>query len=363
MKKSIYTLAFTALFIFCASLTFATSIMINNPFKISTESTLTDYYNPSIQGFWESNAVSRDFQGVDNKTVHTVSITTGNNKAVVISQGRNESVLKYKELAYDFNQQGFDVFLIDHRGQGFSERFGGDQHRGYVVNFQDYVHDLNQYVLSLELDKKYQQRYLLSHSMGGTISALYLQQYETPFQASIFFSPMLSINLGGLPSFLAKVITYSSAEVCSWFTDKACYVPAGSGYQQSEFLGNQLTYSEKRFYSSQKDFQNFPETQLGDATMRWVATSISATKEAINNAHKIKIPILVFSAGGDTIVTSAGQESFFSNVTYCKFNQFLSIEDAKHEILLERDEYRLTALNHSLQFLQEIQQGKLTCIK
>ncbi len=352
------------IFLLCTALTFATSTMTDNPFNLSNEPMLTDNYNPDIVSFWKENAQSNYFIGADNIRIHTLSITaTNNNKAVVISQGRNESILKYREVAYDFHSQGYDVFLIDHRGQGFSERFGGDQHRGYVVDFQDYVDDLNQYVTTLELDKKYQYRYLLSHSMGGTINALYLQQYKHPFQATVFFSPMLSINLAGLPSFLAKLIAYSSAEVCSWFSDKACYVPLGKGYVQGVFEGNPLTHSKARFYSGKIGFEAFPETQLGDATMRWVATSISATEQAVENAHKINIPVLMFQAGGDTVVTSKGQKLLFKNVTNCNLNQYINIEDAKHEILLERDEFRLTALNHTFQFLADIAQGKIICTK
>tara|TARA_R110001583_G_scaffold6618_2_gene33540 strand:- start:12953 stop:14059 length:1107 start_codon:yes stop_codon:yes gene_type:complete len=351
------------LFAFLASITFATSYMIKNPLKLSTESSLTQSFNVNIENFWQSNAVSHNFQGVDDKKIHSISIITGNNKAIVISQGRNESVMKYKEVAYDLNQQGYDVFLIDHRGQGFSERFGGDAHRGYVDNFQDYVDDLNQYVMTLELDKKYQQRYLLSHSMGGAISALYLQQYQHPFQASVFFSPMLSVNMGGLPNFLAKIITYTSAEVCSWFTNKACYVPGGSAYQQKSFAGNALTHSQKRFYSSQQDFEKHPETQLGDPTMRWLSTSLGAMEKAIEHADNINIPMLMFQSSADTVVTSEGQNAFYKNVTYCKYNKFLVIDNAKHEILIESDEYRLQALHHTLQFLSEVEQGKQTCIK
>ena len=290
-------------------------------------------------------------------------VITGNDKAIVISQGRNESVLKYKEVVNDLSQQGYDIFLIDHRGQGFSERFGGDEHRGYVENFQDYVDDLNQYVLLLNLQNKYQQRYLLSHSMGGAISALYLQKYQHPFQASVFFSPMLSINIGILPNFLAKIIMVTSAEVCSWFTDKACYVPAGSGYRQKSFEGNLLTHSEKRFYASQQDFEKYPETQLGDPTMRWLSTSLSAMEQAIEQANNIKIPILMFQAGADNVVKSTGQNAFYKNVTYCKYNQFVRIDNAKHEILIESDKYRLKALNHTLQFFIDIAQGEQTCTK
>lgn len=324
---------------------------------------LGNNYNPEILSFWETNAQSSDFIGIDNKRIHTIAITTGNNKVIVISQGRNESVLKYKEIAYDLHSQGYDIFLIDHRGQGFSERFGGDQYRGYVADFQDYVDDFNHYVTSLELDKKYQHRYLLSHSMGGTISALYLQQYKHPFQASVFFSPMLSINLGGLPSLLAKIISYSSAEVCRWFSNKACYSPMGEAYVKHSFADNQLTHSETRFNSGKIDFDVYPETQLGSATMRWVATSISATEQAIEHAHNINIPILMFQAGNDTVVTSEGQKALFNNAKNCHLNQLITIENAKHEVLLERDEYRLIALNHTLQFLIKIAQGKPACTK
>ncbi|WP_413700083.1 alpha/beta fold hydrolase [Psychromonas sp. KJ10-10] len=363
MKKLTQVKLIISLFFLSTSFNVANANMIENPLQLSTESSLTRAFNAKIEDFWKENASSHYFLGSDNKNIHTISIVTGNTKAIVISQGRNESVLKYKEVAYDLNKQGYDIFLIDHRGQGFSERFGGDSHRGHVSLFQDYVDDLNQYVLSLELAQKYSQRYLLSHSMGGAISSLYLQQYQHPFQASVFFSPMLSINMGVLPNFLAKIITYTSSEVCSWFTNTACYVPGGGGYKEKSFTDNVLTHSEKRFYSSQFNFQQYPSTQLGEPTMRWLATSLSAMEQAVEHAHKINIPILLFQSGADKVVTSTGQNAFYKNVTYCKYNKFVVIDDAKHEILIEADEYRLPALNQTLQFFTQIEQGKLTCIK
>lgn len=352
-----------SLFLFHATTHTANSYMIDNPFNLNTESTLSNNYNADIETFWQQHAQVSTFQGLDQKTVHTVAIKTGNDKAIVISQGRNESALKYKEVAYDLNSQGYDLFIIDHRGQGLSERFGGDQYRGYVTNFQDYITDFNQYVQSLALDKNYAQRYLLSHSMGGAITALYLEQYNSPFQAAVFFSPMLSINLGRMPSFLAKIVSYSSAHVCSWFSDKACYVPGGKGYTRRYFENNHVTHSEKRFYSGQYGFETVANTQLGDPTMQWLSTSLHATERAIEEAHKINIPVLLIQAGADNIVTSQGQKAFFNNINKCKDNDFLTIAGAKHEILIETDEYRLVALNRTLQFLASITQGRQTCTK
>lgn len=358
--KKYYSLATLLLILFS---TLVGSQMLENPFYLHTEKKLTSDFNSEITDFWEKNAVFHSFNGVNNKQVSTVSLLAGNSNVIVISQGRNESVLKYKELAFELSQQGYDLYLIDHRGQGFSERLGGDSDRGHVENFQNYVDDFNTYISSLELESRYQHRYLLSHSMGGTINALYLEQFKHPFQASAFFSPMFLINLNGLPNIIAKIITYSSAQICDWFTSKACYVFAGGPYQNKKFIGNELTSSETRFHLAQASFINSPETQLGDPTMRWVATSISATEQAIEEAGKITIPLLIIEAGADNVVSRKGQKQFYKNVTKCKSSQFLTISDAKHEILTESDRYRMPALTATLNFFINQQQGKLKCTK
>ncbi len=343
--------------------TIAASQPLSNPLQLSTEQQLSNTFNQQINIFWDTHAVFSSFQGINNKKVSTVSIVAGNSKAIVINQGRNESVLKYKEVAFDLNQHGYDLFLIDHRGQGFSERLGGDLHRGHVSNFQDYVDDFNSYINSLDLKKHYLHRYLLSHSMGGAISALYLEQYKHPFQASAFLSPMFSINLGGIPNSLAKIIMYSSDQVCSWFDDKPCYVFAGGSYDNKTFIDNDLCSSERRFNSAQATFVNHPETQLGSPTMHWLVTSISATEQAIKNSSKINIPVLIIQAGTDTVVSGNGQKYFYDNLPDCDFNHFLSIPGAKHELLLESDMYRIPALTATLRFFHEQLQDVLNCSK
>ena len=362
-KASQLRLLLPFLFLLSSALTFAGNHMENNPYGLTTEAELSDTFNSKINAFWTKNAMSDSLQGVDNKRLHTVSIKTGNANAIVISQGRNESVLKYKELAFDLNRQGYDLYLIDHRGQGFSERLGGDRYHGHVTHFQDYVDDLNGYILSLDLANHYQHNYLLAHSMGGTISALYLEQYKHPFQAAILLSPMMSINLGSIPSMVAKILTSGGAALCSWFSRQACYVFGGEKYQPKTFIGNDVTTSEVRFNASQNTFTAFPETQLGDASMRWVAQSLSATRQAVDSANKINIPILLVQAGADKVVTDSGQNQFFKNLTQCQAKQSLTIPNAKHEIYLEKDQSRLAALNAALKFLEASQQGTLRCTK
>lgn len=337
--------------------------MMDNPYQLTTEEQLTSGANKNIDDFWKQEAKYDSFQGVDNIKISTVSILNNNSKAIVIAQGRNESVLKYKEVAFDLAKQGYDLYLIDHRGQGFSERFGGDPHRGHVENFQDYITDLNQYVESLHLKDKYQNRYLLSHSMGGAISSLYLEQYDNPFQAAAFTSPMLSISLHGVPEFLAKIITYIFGKISNWFSNVAWYVFGEGAYHHKTFENNGLTSSEVRFANGQQGFKDSPETQLGGPTMWWIYEAVNATEKAIKNANKIKIPFILLQAGSDHVVTSDGQNEFVHNAQQCSNNQFLRIEGAEHELLIEQDKYRTPTITAILNFFNETPKETQTCIK
>jgi len=174
---------------------------------------------------------------------------------------------------------------------------------------------------------------------------------------------MFSINLGAIPVFVAKIITYISNLICHWFSDIACYAPGVGAYKQTPFEHNVLTSSSKRFQSSSNTFSEAPETQLGGPTMRWINESLFATEKAINNASNIDIPIMIIKGGADTVVTDQGQDAFFANTKHCKGNKLIRIEGARHELLLEQDQYRIPAINEVLDFFQQSQQGKPSCIK
>lgn len=105
-----------------------------NAFAAFTMGPLTDFWHQRDEA---------EFTGVDKVPVRFVRFCAANNdRLVVICPGRIESYVKYAELAYDLFHSGFDVMIIDHRGQGRSGRLLSDTHRGHVVRFSDYVDDL-----------------------------------------------------------------------------------------------------------------------------------------------------------------------------------------------------------------------------
>jgi lysophospholipase len=337
--------------------------MTENKYKLNTEAQLDNNYSPDINFFWDNFAETHTFESEHGGTINTVHIKTGQANAVVISQGRNESVFKYKELAYDLYKQGYDIFLIDHRGQGLSTRLGGDAHRGHVEKFDHYIVDFTFFVNSLQLATHYQSRFLLSHSMGGAISALYLEKQQHPFFAAAFFSPMFSINLGGISNAVAKIITYISDLIYKWFSSTPCYAPKSGAYNSTKFENNLFTHSSKRYASAFQNFEKVIETQLGGPTMHWLNESLYATEEAIANAEMITIPVILIQSGADRIVTHTGQQLFYLNLKECNENRLIKIADAKHEILLEQDNYRTPALTAALDFFEKHQNRKMRCTK
>ena len=66
----------------------------------------------------------------------------------IISQweGVKQSYLLYEETLFDFARQGFNLYMMDHRGQGLSERLTPDSHVGHVNDFYNYTLDLNIFI-------------------------------------------------------------------------------------------------------------------------------------------------------------------------------------------------------------------------
>ncbi len=71
-----------------------------------------------LTDFWRQREEA-EFTGVDDIPVHFVRFhAEKNDRVIVVCPGRIESYVKYAELAYDLFHSGFDVLIIDHRGQG-----------------------------------------------------------------------------------------------------------------------------------------------------------------------------------------------------------------------------------------------------
>lgn len=327
----------------------------NNKYQLTLESELPDKYASHIAPFWQQHSQTGEFIGVDGVLIRYIRICqAGHQQAIVISPGRIESYLKYQELSYDLAQHGFDIYIIDHRGQGLSDRLTNNPEQGHVVQFSDYVTDFA-YWVDQELDlSAYRHCHLLAHSMGSTIAALYLMDHHQRFAKAAFCSPMFDINLGAFSAKMALSITGAAIKSNAMMRRPVQFAPGQSGYHDVPFTDNELTQSPARYDFFRQLYQAHPAIKLGGVTHQWLNQAILACAHVIEHANKITTPLLVLQASDDKVVNPQGQNQFCANLQHagrpCVDEEPIIIGHAKHELLIERDKYRVPAINWILDF-------------
>ena len=336
--------------------------------------------------FW-GDGPTKSFQGVKTSARNNVNIyyqvftKEGSTKAVVISSGRTECMLKYTELIQKLNDDGVSVFIMDHRGQGFSDRLvQNDPDLGHVENFSDYVTDFKKFVDTIvrpAIDSN-TELYLVAHSMGGCIAARYLQESSgnNVFKAAVLSAPMFEINTP-VPGWMAALTTKKlqlfdektqkiKAKFIPVEAQGASAMPGSQKYNPDlEFKASTTEEEQRKHFLTHDRIQfeayrllyktfnnnnnNNKHVTIGRRSNRWFLESYYAGKKAIEQAGRIDIPVLILQATEDSIVTAAGQQNFQQNMgSKCKIEPIVG---AYHEPFIESSEYRTKAFDSTREFI------------
>jgi lysophospholipase len=275
--------------------------------------------------------------------------------SIVIAPGRTESSLKYTEVAYDLIDQGFSpIYVLDHRGQGFSERLLSDPQKGYIPDYAVYENDFSAFVQLVLKDKSVDRKnlFLLSHSMGGAIVTEYLMNLKeaSPFRAAAFISPMYKIADKRSEAELIRDTGYA----CYLLFQCKDYIPDGGPFrwENRHFENNDLTHSLLRFRFRDHLWKTRPQLQLGDPTIRWVRESVQADIRIrdITKLSRLRLPFLIFQGTKDTVTDAQGA------VEVCRRMKSpctrLLVKGARHEILMETQNLRSAALKRVENFFK-----------
>lgn len=315
--------------------------MTAQPFIFSQEKDFTDNMTGPIAALWQQRQEGT-FIGVNHCKIGWVSLTSGkSDKVIVVVNGRIESYWKYQELFFDLMHQGYDIYALDNRGQGVSDRLIADPEMGYVEHFDDYVDDLYQFVTKIVKPQGYQQHFILGHSMGGAISSLLLARYPELFDRAALSAPMHGIYIKPLLKPFAQALTWLNTHCHRAPT----YAPGQRPYYVKPFANNPLSHSQIRFQWSTKLYQQHSELRLGGASNRWVWQSILGAQQCLTSANKITTPVLILQGSADHIVDNHAHEKFCQQIQQQYHCQLVTINDAYHELLFESDQYRNVALN------------------
>ncbi|MDC0584520.1 alpha/beta fold hydrolase [Bacteroidales bacterium] len=318
---------------------------INTNYLVTSTSQLnTEAYSLNIDKFYNSGKEGK-FIGKSGIRIYykTFRNSTGNNNAIMISSGRGESIIKYKELIFDLYNNGYSVYIHDHRGQGLSERILQNPLMGHIDTFQYFVDDMKYFYDNEVKTSGHDHIFLLAHSMGGTIGCTYIEQYPQDFSAAAFSSPMLGLKTG--ICFGSKILTGETVK----------YAPGIEEATQETFAfeGNTQTSSKIRYNRMTQAFTDNPKAKLAGPTIQWINRCCQQFDVIFNNITNIETPMTIFIAENEQIVNPNACKAFTKNAKAAnKTCTLFFIKNAQHELLMEKDTPRQTTLVQTLSFFE-----------
>ena len=254
---------------------------------------------------------------------------------VVIVHGFTECVDKFDEMIYSLVRNGFSVCAYDQRGHGRSWRAEGlpDASVTHVDDFMEYVRDL-ECVIDQAAKRMTPPLFLFAHSMGGAVSALYLEDHPGVFERAVLSSPMIACSRGGVPYFPSKVLfrlmdMLGKGKKRSFVSPKPYAGP--EEFETSSAAGKERFDWYERIRAANPKFQN------NGPTNRWVLEALKTTQRilAAGRVERVNTPVLLFSAENDSMVLPEEQKTFVKRLSK---GSLRTVSGAKHEIYRSGDD-------------------------
>ena len=235
------------------------------------------------------------FKGVrDAKIYYQYWLPKGEPKAVLlIVHGLSEHSGRYMNVVNHFVPLGYAVYGIDHLGHGKS-----DGTRMYIKRFADYTDTLKHYFDMVRNWQPERPIFLVGHSMGGLISALYLLDHQAEFTGAVLSGPAVKVEAGDKLSpavaFVAKVVSV---------------VLPKFGVMALEAEG------VSRDPAVVKAYVNDPLVYRGKMTARLGIESLKVAKRIIGEGGRITLPILILQGNADRLVDPDGTHMLYAAIS------------------------------------------------
>ena len=193
-------------------------------------------------------------------------------------------------LVNHFVPLGYAVYGFDHLGHGKS-----DGPRVYVERFQDFTDTIKTYYDMIQAWQPGKPVYLIGHSMGGLISAVYLLDHQKDFAGAVLSGASVKI-----PKHISSA-TISIGKIFSKILPKF-------GLIQLEADG------VSRDPAVVQAYVNDPLVCTGKVTARLAGELLGATRRIMSEAEKIVLPILILHGGADKLVESDASRWFHDRI-------------------------------------------------
>ncbi len=256
--------------------------------------------------------------------------------SVVLQQGRAEFIEKYAtEVVGELLARGYAVFALDWRGQGLSDRLLADRDKGHIDDFAAYMADFRLFLDQVVAPAAPRPILALCHSMGGHIVLRHVAEETTGlFSALVCVSPMTGLYRGPAIRTLTALLSPLGARDWQYMVATGPYDPS-----HRAFATNDVTSDERRYRFTDDWFAADPRLTLGGPTIGWLKQAQRSIDRqfAPGQLERIALPLLVVHTDADRVVAPASHGLLAARVRGARL---VSIDGAKHEILMETDARR-----------------------
>lgn len=267
----------------------------------------------------------RDIRLRDGLNLKAYIIENGSPEWLVITHGLGEHAGRH-EYSVKLLSQYFNICLYDLRGHGSS---GGK--RAYVSEFSDYCKDLDEVLDYLENTFNMKKFNLFGHSLGGLITASYMQNHikSERYPKKVFLSAPASGGAGALGS----VFKAAPLKVMSVLSSLKPSVKL-KGMLDINKLSHDPRIAE--YYEADKD------CILAIPTKTFL-TILYEARKVFSRPLRVDCELYCAVGSDDQIVDSNTTIEYFKNIE--KNAQLKVIEGAYHEMHNEIDKYQVPYIN------------------
>lgn len=238
--------------------------------------------------------------------------------AVVVVHGFGEHSGRYGHVQEALAARGLASVAFDYRGFGRA-----DGQRAFVLRFADYLDDVARAVAFSRERAPGLPTFLLGHSQGGLVAALYAIERPDGLAGSVLTSPAFgaSVRIPAWKDGLARVL---SGLVPRFSLPTG--IPSDGVSRDPEVV---RAYDEDPL-------------RARVATARWYTELLSAQARAMEGAPRLSMPVLVIQAGADRLVSPDASERW-TGLVGSDDRRFVRWPGLYHEVMNEPEKGEVLA--------------------
>jgi len=255
------------------------------------------------------------FKSVRNADIcYQCWLPEGEPRAVLlIVHGLAEHCGRYANMVNHFVPLGYAVYGVDHIGHGRS-----DGTRVHVKRFEDFIDVLRTYLGMVRDWQQGRPVFVIGHSLGALIGAVYLLDHQTDLAGAILSGPLVKVpgDISPLTVLLSRLLSVLLPKV-------------GVAGVDAEGVSRDPAVVDA--------YVNDPLVYRGKTSARLGCEILKAMRRVAAEASRIELPLLVLQGSEDRLVSAAGAQMLYSSAG--SGDKTLRIYDGLHHEVYNEPEH------------------------